>query len=66
LILTPLSGIFRRTRNCRQGRLALSILQQEAGEFIHVPSICLVELTYLVEKGRLPAAARDLLIKGAG
>lgn len=35
----------------------------EAGEFIHVPSICLVELTYLVEKGRLPAAARDLLIR---
>jgi PIN domain nuclease of toxin-antitoxin system len=34
-----------------------------AGEFIHVPSICLVELTYLVEKGRLPAAARDRLIK---
>ena len=34
-----------------------------AGEFIHVPSICLVELTYLVEKGRLPAAARDLLIR---
>jgi PIN domain nuclease of toxin-antitoxin system len=33
-----------------------------AGEFIHVPSICLVELTYLVEKGRLPATARDLLI----
>jgi PIN domain nuclease of toxin-antitoxin system len=33
-----------------------------AGEHIHVPSICLVELTYLVEKGRLPAAARDRLI----
>jgi PIN domain nuclease of toxin-antitoxin system len=35
----------------------------EAGEFIHVPSICLVELTYLVEKGRLPLAARNLLIR---
>lgn len=34
-----------------------------AGERIHVPSICLVELTYLVEKGRLPAAARDRLIQ---
>ena len=34
-----------------------------AGEHIHVPSICLVELTYLVEKGRLPVAARDRLIK---
>jgi len=34
-----------------------------AGELIHVPSICLVELTYLVEKGRLPASARDRLIQ---
>jgi predicted nucleic acid-binding protein len=33
-----------------------------AGERIHVPSICLVELTYLVEKGRLPVAARERLI----
>jgi PIN domain nuclease of toxin-antitoxin system len=33
-----------------------------AGEGIHVPSICLVALTYLVEKGRLPIAARDRLI----
>ena len=28
-----------------------------AGELIHVPSVCLVELTYLIEKGRLPAVA---------
>jgi PIN domain nuclease of toxin-antitoxin system len=34
-----------------------------AGELIYVPSVCLVELTYLVEKGRLPAAARDRLIR---
>ena len=34
-----------------------------AGNVIHVPSICLVELTYLVEKGRLPAAARDRLVQ---
>lgn len=33
------------------------------GERIHVPSICLVELTYLVEKGRLPREARDRLIR---
>jgi PIN domain nuclease of toxin-antitoxin system len=32
------------------------------GDLIHIPSICLVELTYLTEKGRLPAAARDTLI----
>jgi PIN domain nuclease of toxin-antitoxin system len=34
-----------------------------AGERIHVPSVCLVELTYLVEKSRLPVAARDRLIQ---
>ena len=34
-----------------------------AGEHILVPSICLVELTCLVEKGRLPVAARDRLIQ---
>lgn len=33
-----------------------------AGEHILVPAICLVELTYLVEKGRLPVEARDRLI----
>jgi len=33
-----------------------------SGEVIHVPSICLVELTYLVEKRRLPAAVRDQVI----
>jgi len=29
---------------------------------IHVPSVCLVELTYLVEKGRLPPSARERLL----
>ena len=33
------------------------------GEPIHVPSVCLVELTYLVEKGRVPAAARERLVR---
>ena len=32
------------------------------GELIHIPSICLVELTYLAEKGRLPSAAREALV----
>ncbi len=32
------------------------------GDAIHVPSICLVELTYLIEKGRVPAAARQRLV----
>jgi len=33
------------------------------GDIIHVPSICLIELTYLIEKGRLPAATRERLIQ---
>jgi PIN domain nuclease of toxin-antitoxin system len=33
------------------------------GGDIHIPSICLVELTYLAEKGRLPSAAREALIE---
>jgi PIN domain nuclease of toxin-antitoxin system len=32
-------------------------------DLIHIPSICLVELTYLAEKGRLPSAAREALIE---
>jgi PIN domain nuclease of toxin-antitoxin system len=32
-----------------------------SGDLIHVPSVCLVELTYLVEKGRVPAVARERL-----
>lgn len=31
------------------------------GDAIHVPSICLVELTYLTEKGRIPETARARL-----
>jgi PIN domain nuclease of toxin-antitoxin system len=34
-----------------------------SGHQILVPSICLVELTYLAEKGRLPISARDRLIQ---
>jgi PIN domain nuclease of toxin-antitoxin system len=34
----------------------------ELGDFIHVPSVCLIELTYLVEKGRLPSSARERLV----
>jgi PIN domain nuclease of toxin-antitoxin system len=38
-------------------------LATATGDAIHVPSICLVELTYLVEKGRLPSVARERLIR---
>ncbi len=34
-----------------------------SGDPILIPSITLVELTYLVEKGRLPAASRERLIE---
>lgn len=37
-----------------------------AGERIHVPSICLVELTYLVEKGRLPRGGTRPADRGLG
>ena len=33
------------------------------GRVIHVPSICPIELTYLVEKRKLPSIARDRLVK---
>jgi PIN domain nuclease of toxin-antitoxin system len=34
-----------------------------AGDEIYIPSVCLVELTYLAEKGRLPVVSRDRLIE---
>ena len=34
-----------------------------AGDVIYVPSICLVELSYLIEKRRLPAIVREQLIQ---
>ncbi len=33
------------------------------GEPIHVPSVCLVELTYLIEKGRVSVEARERLVR---
>jgi predicted nucleic acid-binding protein len=35
----------------------------EGGYPIYVPAICLVELVYLFEKKRLPAIARDRLLR---
>ncbi len=34
-----------------------------AGESIYIPSICLIELTDLIEKRRLPALVRDKLLE---
>ncbi len=52
------------TSDPRLSSKAAATLRQTTteGEFIHVPSICLVELTYLVEKGRLPSSARERLV----
>ena len=33
------------------------------GEPIHVPSVCLVELTYLIEKCRVSVTARERLVR---
>jgi PIN domain nuclease of toxin-antitoxin system len=41
---------------------ALDSASREGG-LIYIPSICLVELTYLVEKGRLPSIARERLVQ---
>ena len=51
--------------DARLSRTAMQALDlaSATGEPIYVPSICLVELTYLVEKGRLPSLARDRLIR---
>src|SRR4051794_25001622 len=48
----------------RLSKAALKVLDQATaqGEPIYVPSLCLVELTYLIEKGRLPDAAMHRLL----
>ena len=53
------------SRDSRLSARARDVLRSTTAnaEVIHVPSICLVELTYLAEKGRLPAVARDELIQ---
>jgi len=58
-IVWYLSGDSRLSR--RAAELLDATIQ--AGDLIHIPAICLVELTYLVEKQRLPAAARERLIQ---
>jgi len=52
-------------KNPALSKTAEAVLDQASAEGhpIYVPSICLVELTYLVEKARLPAAAREILIR---
>ena len=53
------------TKSPSLSRTAESVLDQASveGYPIYVPSICLVELTYLVEKARLPGSARQILTR---
>ena len=51
--------------DARLSRTAMQALDlaSATGEPIYVPSICLVELTYPVERGRLASLARDRLTR---
>ena len=51
--------------DARLSQTAMQVLDlaSATGEPIYVPSVCLVELTYLVEKGRLPSLARERLVR---
>lgn len=53
------------TRDPRLSQKALDALEAttHAGDPIYVPAICLVELTCLIEKNRLPSAAEDRLFE---
>jgi len=57
--------IWYLARDSALSKTAEAVLDQTSAEGhpMYVSSICLVELTYLVEKGRLPAAARQILIR---
>jgi PIN domain nuclease of toxin-antitoxin system len=59
------SIVWYLTSDARLSANAVAALDQATsnGELIHVPSVCLVELTYLIEKGRVPAMARERLVR---
>jgi len=65
LVVDTHTVIWYLSGNASLSHHAESLLDRTSveGNAIHVPSICLAELTYLVEKGRLPAAARQILIR---
>jgi PIN domain nuclease of toxin-antitoxin system len=52
------------TSDPRLSSRAVGALDQATseGELIHVPSVCIVEITYLIEKGKLPVYARESLM----
>lgn len=57
--------IWYLTRDLRLSGPANNALDSttQAGDTIFVPAICLVEIVYLVEKGRVPVSARQVLLE---
>ncbi|MBI1786914.1 MAG: PIN domain-containing protein [Acidobacteria bacterium] len=64
LVVDTHSVVWYLTKSPALSKTAESALDSATAEGhpILVPSMCLVELSYLVEKGRLPAEARQVLI----
>jgi PIN domain nuclease of toxin-antitoxin system len=64
LVTDTHATVWYLTDSPRLSRTAAQALDEAsaAGDPILIPSISLVELTYLVEKGRLPAEARNRLV----
>jgi PIN domain nuclease of toxin-antitoxin system len=65
LVVDTHTIVWYLAKDAKLSRPAIEALDSatRAGEAIYVPSICLVELTYLIEKGRLPVDARERLIQ---
>ena len=65
LVVDTHTIVWYLSRDLRLSRVAHDALTTATtrGELIHIPSICLVELTYLGEKGRLPSHAREALVE---
>ena len=64
LVVDTHAIIWYLTNDVRLSRTALMAMDAAtaAGEPLHVSAISLVELLYLVEKGRVPASDRQLLL----
>ena len=64
LVVDTHSVVWYLTKNTALSKAAEASLDAATAEGhpILVPSMCLVELSYLVEKGKLPAEARQVLV----
>jgi PIN domain nuclease of toxin-antitoxin system len=65
LVLDTHTSIWYLVGDRRLSRIALQAIREiiSAGERCYVPSICLVEATYLAEKGRIPQPDFSELIR---